>query len=186
MHKPLGRVHFVVFEKFTSAHLFQIARERSFDYLLIVYMEKCEMVKQKKRTRITQSGKNCTINCTIQGARFILNEKISLVLTKPRCTLANHDHNPEIRCVICTVLHFLHSCDTFCTPFSANQNLVVFSCILLKDKSHEPNYRFQRIKTFSTLLTHLIKDLVKHVLKPTLMIWKRKTYRILWHRLRIC
>ncbi len=29
----------VVFEKFTSAYLFQIARERSCDYLLIIYMK---------------------------------------------------------------------------------------------------------------------------------------------------
>ena len=29
------------------------------------------MVKQKKHTHITQSGKNYTINCTIQGARLI-------------------------------------------------------------------------------------------------------------------
>ena len=25
------------------------------------------MVEQKERTRITQSGKNCAMNCTIQG-----------------------------------------------------------------------------------------------------------------------
>ena len=31
--EPVGRVQFVVFEKFTSAYLFQIAREKSFDYL---------------------------------------------------------------------------------------------------------------------------------------------------------
>ena len=49
-------------KKFTSAYLFQIAWEKSCDYLLlIIYMKKFEMVKQKKRTRITQSGKNCTI-----------------------------------------------------------------------------------------------------------------------------
>ena len=35
MHKPVGRVHFVVFEKVTSAYLFQIAREKSCDYLFI-------------------------------------------------------------------------------------------------------------------------------------------------------
>ena len=29
------------------------------------------MVKQKKRTRITQSGKNCAINCAIQGTSMI-------------------------------------------------------------------------------------------------------------------
>ena len=37
MHEPVGRVQFVVFEKFTSAYLFQIAREKSFDYFLIIY-----------------------------------------------------------------------------------------------------------------------------------------------------
>ena len=42
-------------KKFTSA------REKSCDYLLIIYMKKFEMVKQKKCTRITQSGKNCAI-----------------------------------------------------------------------------------------------------------------------------
>ena len=52
MHEPIG-----VFEKFTSAYLFQIAREKSCDYLLIICMKKFEMVKKKKRTRITQSGK---------------------------------------------------------------------------------------------------------------------------------
>jgi len=30
----------VVFEKFTSAYLFQIAQEKSCDYLLIIYMKK--------------------------------------------------------------------------------------------------------------------------------------------------
>ena len=39
-HKPIGQVHFVVFEKFTSAYLFQITWEKSCDYLLIVYMKK--------------------------------------------------------------------------------------------------------------------------------------------------
>ena len=48
-------------KKFTSAYLFQIAWEKSCDYLLIIYMNKFEMVEQKKRTRITQSGKNCAI-----------------------------------------------------------------------------------------------------------------------------
>ena len=84
------------------------------------------MVEQKKRTRITQSGKNCAINCAIMGARLIWKQTIWLVLIRPYCWLANH--NP---CVICTVLHFLHWCYTFCTPFSANQNRVIFSCILL-------------------------------------------------------
>ena len=39
----MGRVQFVVFEKFTSAYLFQIAREKSCDYVLITYMKKYEI-----------------------------------------------------------------------------------------------------------------------------------------------
>ena len=34
MHEPVGRVHFVVFEKFTSAYLSQSVREKSCDYLI--------------------------------------------------------------------------------------------------------------------------------------------------------
>ena len=37
LHEPVERVQFAVFEKFVSAYLFQIAREKSFDYLLIIY-----------------------------------------------------------------------------------------------------------------------------------------------------
>ena len=36
----VGRVQFVVFEKFTSADLSQIAREKSCDYLLIIHIQK--------------------------------------------------------------------------------------------------------------------------------------------------
>ena len=36
-HERVGRVQFEVFEKFTSAYLFQIAHENSCDYLLIIY-----------------------------------------------------------------------------------------------------------------------------------------------------
>ena len=37
---PVRRVQFGVFENFTSAYLFQIAREKSCDYLLIIYVQK--------------------------------------------------------------------------------------------------------------------------------------------------
>ena len=37
-----------------------------------------EMDKQKKRTRITQSGKNYAINCAIQGVHFIWKQQILL------------------------------------------------------------------------------------------------------------
>ena len=56
MLEPVGQVHFVVFEKFTSAYyLFQIAREKSCDYLFI-----------KKHT------KNITIQQQILTARAFL------------------------------------------------------------------------------------------------------------------
>ena len=49
-------------------------------------MKKCEMgrqmVKQKKRTRITQSGKNYAINCAIQSARLIWKQKIWLAISE--------------------------------------------------------------------------------------------------------
>ena len=47
LHEPVGRVQFVVFEKFTSAYLFLIAREKSCDYLLIIYMKKRTERKRK-------------------------------------------------------------------------------------------------------------------------------------------
>ena len=44
------------------------------------------MLKQKKHTRIKQSGKNCAI----QGVHLIWKQKIWLVLTtKPYCLVAN-------------------------------------------------------------------------------------------------
>lgn len=52
----IGLVQFVVF----SAYLFQIAQEKSCDYL-IIYMEKSEMVKQKQHTSITWSRKKSAI-----------------------------------------------------------------------------------------------------------------------------
>ena len=63
--KDYGLVQFGVFEKFTSTYLFQIAREKSCDYLLITYMKKCKMVKKKKcMHNYPESGKNWAI----QGA----------------------------------------------------------------------------------------------------------------------
>ena len=45
---PIGRVQFGFFEKFTSAYLFQIAQEKSCDYLLIIYIKNFKRVKRKK------------------------------------------------------------------------------------------------------------------------------------------
>ena len=86
---------------------------KSCDYLLIIYMEKFEMVKQKKFMCIMQSGNNCTI----LGVHLIWKQKIWLILTKPNCLLANH--NPEFAL-----------CYTWTALLSANQNRVIFSCFI--------------------------------------------------------
>ena len=69
---------------------------------------------------------------------------ISLAYKISHCLSANH--NPELRCVICTgvtlfctgvtlfalVLHFLHWCYTWTALLSANQNRVIFfMCIII-------------------------------------------------------
>ena len=54
MHEPVGRVHFVVFEKFTSAYLFQIAREKSCDYLLIIYTKNITTTTNFDSARVFQ------------------------------------------------------------------------------------------------------------------------------------
>ena len=49
------------------------------------------MVKQKKRTRITQSGKNNSINCAIQGVRLIWKQKIWLAICEFLWSLTNQN-----------------------------------------------------------------------------------------------
>ena len=101
MHEPVGRVQFGVFEKFTGAYLFQIAREKSCDYLLIICMKTFPDGQEKLGHKLRHPG-------------LALDLKTKDFLTKPYCSLANH--NPEFRCVSCTVythfalvLHILHS-----------------------------------------------------------------------------
>ena len=43
LYSPCGLVQFVVFLNFTRVYLFQIAREKSCDYLLIIYIQKFQM-----------------------------------------------------------------------------------------------------------------------------------------------
>ena len=68
-----------------------------------------EKMGGKKRMCIMQSGKNCAINCTIQGRCLIGKWKIWLVLTKPYCSLANL----EFQCVICTGIALFALCNTW-------------------------------------------------------------------------
>ena len=124
-------MQFGVFEKFTSAYLFHIAQEKSCDYLLIS-IKNFEMVKQKRRTCITQSGKNYAINCAIQGVRLIWKQKIWLAICKFLWSLTNQ--NAWFVSSSCTELTL------FCTVFEKNCTALNqsewrnFSCILLGGK----------------------------------------------------
>ena len=107
-------------KKFTSAYLFQIAGEKSFDYLLIIYMKKF----RDGWAEGTQSG----MNCAIQGVRLIWKQKIWLAI----CEFFFRDF--PVNQVNFKFLHstssffiqfqlsafnfnFLHSISTFCTQF---------------------------------------------------------------------
>ena len=67
LHKPVGRVQFVVFEKFTSAYLQQIARE-FMCYLLIIYMK--TQYRELRRTNFWQRARAiCNLHlCYIKNA----------------------------------------------------------------------------------------------------------------------
>ena len=71
-------------------------------------------------------------NCAIQGAPLIWKQKIWLAIYELLCSLANQN--------ACFITSFCIQLPLFCTVlrktalFSANQNRIIFSCILLKLK----------------------------------------------------
>ena len=88
------------------------------------------MVK-KKRTRITQSGKNCAINCAIQGTCMIWKQKIWLAICEFLWSLTNQ--NAWFFSYFCTELTL------FCTVLKktalllTNQNREIFSCMYIDE-----------------------------------------------------
>ena len=56
-NQPPGRVQFVVFQKLTSAVLAQIAREKSYDYLLIICHLAAFVTAPSSRIQVTTSTK---------------------------------------------------------------------------------------------------------------------------------
>ena len=85
---------------------------------------------QKKRTRITQSGKNCAINCAIQGVRLIWKQKIWLAFLDFFFII------DQSECLVCFL--FLHWINSFLHCFKkktalllTNQNGEIFSYTLL-------------------------------------------------------
>ena len=92
------------------------------------------MTKQKKRTRITQSGKNYAINCAIQGVRLIWKEKIWLAIGEFLWSLTNQ--NAWFITSFCTKINsFLHCFKKKTALLLTNQNGEIFSCILLAKKT---------------------------------------------------
>ena len=93
------------------------------------------MVKQKKRTHITQSRKNCAMNCAIQGVRLIWKQKNWLAICEFLWSLTNQNAWFVSFFFFCTELTL------FCTVqkkkpalLLTNQNGEIFSCILLDQK----------------------------------------------------
>ena len=60
MHSPYG---LGAFGKFTSAYLFQIAQEKSCDYLLIIYMKKLRNGKTEETHVCHAIREKYAINC---------------------------------------------------------------------------------------------------------------------------
>ena len=156
-----------------SAYLFQIARKKSFDYLLIIYMKKFlhadwwknyEMVEQKERTRITQSGKNCAMNCAIQGVHLIWKQKIWLAVYEFlfRDFPVNQFNFVFLHSKNFKFLHCLGLIDIL----SANQHGEIFSCIYItmqrktQDCSKVRAARAARLFFFTRLIKFLICGVV--------------------------
>ena len=106
------------------------------------------MFEQNKRTRITQSGKNCAINCAIQGVRLIWKQKIWLAICEFLWSLTNH--NPWCVSSFCTELPLF--CTVFeknCTALNQSEWRKIFSCILLDNEK-------QYFCTLRTCIFHLL------------------------------
>ena len=123
-----------------------------------------EMVEQRERTRITQSGKNCAMNCAFQGVHLISKQKIWLAICEFLfCDFPVNQFN----------FKFLHSISTLCTNFiflhsknfkflhclglidllSGNQHGEIFSCILLTKKSC-PSFSTNEKQTYLCMRKH--------------------------------
>ena len=96
-------------EKFTTAYLFQIAQEKSCNYLLIIYMTKFRLILLNRRNAKDLIGH--------LWVSLIIDQSECLV-----CFLLLHWINSFLHCFKKTAL------------FLTNQNGEIFSCILLREK----------------------------------------------------
>ena len=109
------------------------------------------MVEQKELTRITQSRKNCTMNCAIQGVRLIWKQKIWLAI----CEFLFRDFP-----VNQFNFKFLHSISTFCTNFVFlhSKKFQVFALFGINwhafSQSAWRNFCMYIIRTWNSQLSH--------------------------------
>ena len=134
-------MQFVVFEKiYECLFIPNCIRKIIWFNLLIIYKEKFlhanwwkrfEMVEQKERTRITQSGKNCVMNCAIQGMRLIWKQKIWLAI----CEFLFRNF-PSINLIssFCTQFQLSALISSFCT-----QKISCFCTVWDKLTCSQPN-----------------------------------------------
>jgi len=87
------------------------------------------MVKQKKRTCITQSGKHYATNCAIQDVRLIWKQKIWFAICEFRWSLTNQ--NAWFVTSFCTEFTLFCTVKKKAALLLSNQNGEFFSCILL-------------------------------------------------------
>ena len=92
------------------------------------------MVKPKKRTRITQSGKNCAI----QGVRLIWKQKIWLVICEFLWSLTNQ--NAWFVSSFCTEL--THFCTVFKKKKSKEEKMEKFFMYIIMSESPGTSWLF--------------------------------------------
>ena len=134
MHEPVGQVQFVVFEKFTSAYLFQIAQEKSCDYLLIIYMKKFRdgtWWLSRRNVRVERNqGKIAPWITPSRACTWFENKRFDWAICEFLWSLTNQN--------AWFVSSFSTELTLFCTVLKkktavllTNQNEEIFSCILL-------------------------------------------------------
>jgi len=160
LHESVGQAQSGVFEKFTSAYLFQIARKKSCDYLLIKYVQKFQTNRRQfvltlpygvNTLRLQESNWSEHLSSCLYFVawfcfwRYPLNFELRCCFTQqtcpPFCFLVNVFQGTCQSFLIstfCTNFVSLHSknfnflhCLELIDMLSANENAEIFVCILL-------------------------------------------------------